>query len=70
LTRYGLDTLCLCGILKGRIKALDLNLANMSDDLRKRYEIKDSVITGVEAQSAAADKRLNAGDVVVEGCTG
>src|SRR5215475_7958842 len=51
-------------------KTLGLNLANMSDDLRKRYKIKDSVkgvvITGVEAQSAAADKRLNAGDVVVE----
>ena len=42
----------------------------MTDDLRKRYKIKDSVkgvvITGVEAQSPAADKRLNAGDVVVE----
>jgi len=51
-------------------KSLGLNLANMSDDLRKRYKIKDSVkgvvITGVEAQSAAADKRLNIGDVVVE----
>src|ERR1700719_1324985 len=51
-------------------KTLGLNLANMSDDLGKRYKIKDSVkgvvITGVEAQSAAADKRLNAGDVVVE----
>ena len=51
-------------------KTLGLNLANMTDDLRKRYRIKDSVkgvvITGVEAQSPAADKRLNAGDVVVE----
>ena len=51
-------------------KSLGLNLANMSDDLRKRYKIKDSVkgvvITGVEAQSPAADKRLNIGDVVVE----
>jgi serine protease Do len=51
-------------------KTLGLNLANMTDDLRKRYKIKDSVkgvvITGVEAQSAAADKRLNAGDVIVE----
>jgi serine protease Do len=51
-------------------KTLGLNLANMTDDLRKRYKIKDSVkgvvITGVEAQSPAADKRLNAGDVVVE----
>ena len=51
-------------------KTLGLNLANMSDDLRKRYKIKDTVkgvvITGVESQSPAADKRLNAGDVVVE----
>jgi serine protease Do len=51
-------------------KALGLNLANMSDDLRKRYKIKESVngvvITNVDAGSPAADKRLNAGDVVVE----
>ncbi|HEY1154309.1 MAG TPA: Do family serine endopeptidase [Pseudolabrys sp.] len=51
-------------------KALGLNLANMSDDLRKRYKIKDSikgvVITGVDANSPAADKRLQAGFVVVE----
>src|SRR5215831_11414413 len=51
-------------------RSLGLNLANMTEELRKRYKIKDSVkgvvITGVEAQSAAADKRLNAGDVVVE----
>jgi len=51
-------------------KTLGLNLANMTDDLRKRYKIKDSVkgvvITGVEPQSPAADKRLNVGDVVVE----
>jgi len=51
-------------------KTLGLNLSNMTDDLRKRYKIKDSVkgvvITGVEPQSPAADKRLNVGDVVVE----
>src|SRR5262249_54549877 len=51
-------------------KALGLNLANMTDDLRKRYKIKESVngvvITGVDGGSPAADKRLNAGDVVVE----
>jgi serine protease Do len=51
-------------------KALGLNLANMTDDLRKRYKIKESVngvvITGVDGASPAADKRLNAGDVVVE----
>ena len=52
-------------------KALGLNLANMSDDLRKKYKIKDSVkggvvITGVDQGSNAAEKRLSAGDVVVE----
>jgi serine protease Do len=51
-------------------KALGLNLANMNDDLRKKYKIKDAVkgvvITGVEANSAAAEKRLNAGDVIVK----
>jgi serine protease Do len=51
-------------------KALGLNLANMSDELRKKYKIKEAVkgvvITGVEANSAAAEKRLNAGDVIVK----
>jgi len=51
-------------------KALGLNLAGMSDDLRKKFKIKDSVkgvvITGVDANSAAAEKRLNAGDVIVK----
>jgi serine protease Do len=49
---------------------LGLNLSNLSDDLRKRYKIKDTVkgvvITGVDSKSAAAEKRLNAGDVIVE----
>jgi serine protease Do len=51
-------------------KTLGLNLANMTDDVRKRYKIKDNVkgvvITGVDSGSPAADKRLNAGDVIVE----
>jgi len=51
-------------------KALGLNLANMNDDLRKKYKIKDAVkgvvITSVDANSAAAEKRLNAGDVIVK----
>jgi serine protease Do len=51
-------------------KTLGLSLANMTDDLRKRYKIKDTVkgvvITGVDAQSPAADKRLVAGDVIIE----
>jgi serine protease Do len=51
-------------------RTLGLDLAGLSDDLRKRYKIKDSVkgvvITNVEPGSAAAEKRLNAGDVIVE----
>jgi serine protease Do len=51
-------------------KALGLNLANMSDDLRKKYKIKDSVkgvvILEVDANSPAAEKRLSAGDVIVK----
>jgi len=51
-------------------KTLGIELANMSDDLRKRYKIKDAVkgivITGVDANSPAAEKRLSAGDVIVE----
>src|SRR3977135_3647701 len=55
------------GVVK---KTLGLELANMSDDLRKHYKIKDGVkgvvITGIDANSPAADKRLSAGDVIVE----
>ena len=51
-------------------KTLGLELSNMSDDLRKKYKIKDTVkgivILGVDASSPAADKRLNAGDTIVE----
>ncbi|ABA05600.1 peptidase S1C, Do [Nitrobacter winogradskyi Nb-255] len=51
-------------------KALGLDLATLSKDLRARYKIKDSVkgviITEVEADSDAAEKRLSAGDVIVE----
>lgn len=51
-------------------KTLGLNIANMSDDLRKRFKIKDTVkgvvITGIDNNSPAAEKRLNAGDVIVE----
>ena len=51
-------------------KALGLNLANMTDDLRKKYKIKDSVkgvvIVEVDANSPAAEKRLSAGDVIVK----
>ena len=51
-------------------KALGLDLASLSKDLRTRYKIKDSVkgviITGVDSGSDAAEKRLSAGDVIVE----
>ena len=51
-------------------KALGLDLAALSKDLRTRFKIKDSVkgviITGVDNASDAAEKRLSAGDVIVE----
>ena len=51
-------------------KTLGIELANLSGELRKRYKIKDTVkgvvITGVDASSPAADKRLSPGDVIVE----
>ncbi|KJC61198.1 serine protease [Bradyrhizobium sp. LTSPM299] len=51
-------------------KALGLDLAALSKDLRTKYKIKDSVkgviVTGVDASSDAAEKRLSAGDVIVE----
>ena len=51
-------------------KTLGLDLANINDDLRRRYKIKDSVkgvvITAIDATSAAADKQLKPGDTIVE----
>jgi hypothetical protein len=51
-------------------KSLGLDLAALSQDLRSRYKIKDSVkgviITSVDGTSEAAEKRLVAGDVIVE----
>jgi serine protease Do len=51
-------------------KALGLDLAGLSKDLRSRYKIKDSVkgvvITSVDSSSDAAEKRLSAGEVIVE----
>ena len=42
----------------------------MSDDLRKKFKIKESVkgvvILDVDANSAAAEKRLSAGDVILQ----
>jgi TIR domain/PDZ domain len=54
----------------GPKKILGMELVGMSDDLPKRYGIKDTVkgliITGIEQDSPAADKRLSPGDVIVE----
>src|SRR6202158_5354609 len=51
-------------------KALGLDLATLSKDLRNRYKVKDSVkgviITNVDGTSDAADKRLSPGEVIVE----
>jgi serine protease Do len=51
-------------------RALGLDLATLSKDLRSRYKIKDTVkgviITNVEGASDAAEKRLTAGEVIVE----
>ncbi|WP_065752650.1 Do family serine endopeptidase [Bradyrhizobium paxllaeri] len=51
-------------------KALGLDLATLSKDLRTKYKIKESVkgviVTGVDGSSDAAEKRLSAGDVIVE----
>jgi serine protease Do len=51
-------------------KALGLDLATLSKDLRSKYKIKETVkgvvITGVDGKSDAATKRLSAGDVIVE----
>jgi serine protease Do len=51
-------------------KALGLDLATLSKDLRTRYKIKDSVkgvvITNVDGSSDAAEKRLSPGEVIIE----
>ena len=49
---------------------MGLDLATLSKELRTRYRIKDSVkgvvVVNVDNGSDAADKRLSAGDVIVE----
>ncbi|HEY1310505.1 MAG TPA: DegQ family serine endoprotease [Pseudolabrys sp.] len=51
-------------------KALGLDLANLTPELRKKHSIKDKVkgvlITGVDPNSAAAEKRLTPGMVIAE----
>jgi serine protease Do len=51
-------------------KALGLDLADINDDLRKKYDIKDNVkgavVTAVEQNSFAAEKQMKPGDTIVE----
>jgi serine protease Do len=51
-------------------RALGLELSPITDDLKKRFSIKDNVkgvvVTRVDPNSAAADKRIAPGDVIVE----
>jgi serine protease Do len=51
-------------------KVLGLDLAALTKTLRTQYKIRDSVkglmITGVDPGSDAAEKRLGAGDVIIE----
>jgi serine protease Do len=50
---------------------LGLELSRLTDELRARYQIKDSVkggvlITSVDPNSSAAEKRLQAGEILLE----
>jgi serine protease Do len=53
-------------------KTLGLELSSLSDDLRKKFKIRDDIkgvlVTGVDPSLAMSDpdKRLNPGDVIVE----
>ena len=51
-------------------KALGMEFSALSDEVRKKFKIKDSikgvVVTNVDANSPAADKRMQAGEVIVE----
>ncbi|WP_245513332.1 DegQ family serine endoprotease [Enterovirga rhinocerotis] len=51
-------------------RALGLELSAVSEDLRRRYGIKDGqkgvVITRVDPNSSAADKRIQPGELIVE----
>lgn len=51
-------------------QAMGLSLSGLTDELRRRYSIKDTVkgvvVTRVDPNSPAADKRIQAGDVLVE----
>jgi serine protease Do len=51
-------------------KALGLDLADINEELRKKFNIKDNVkgavVTAVEQNSAAAEKQVRVGDTIVE----
>lgn len=51
-------------------KVLGLDLSALTEDARRRYNIKDNVkgvvVTKVDPNSAASDKRIQPGDVIVE----
>jgi len=51
-------------------QALGLNLSNLTDDLRRRYGIKDTlkgvVVMRVDPNSTAADKQIKPGELIVE----
>jgi serine protease Do len=53
-------------------KTLGMELSSLTDDLRKKFKVRDNVkgvlVTGVDpgVAQAAADKRLSPGDVIVE----
>lgn len=50
--------------------SLGMSLSNLTDDLRQKFSIKDGVdgvvITDVAANSSAAEKRIQAGDVITK----
>jgi tetratricopeptide (TPR) repeat protein len=52
------------------VRKLGLELGNMSDDLRKRYNIKDTlkgvVITDIHASSPAANQPWRPGNIIIE----
>ena len=51
-------------------KTLGLEVSSITDELRKRFQIKEGVkgvlITKVDPSAAAAEKRVSAGDVIIE----
>ena len=50
--------------------ALGMQLSQLTDDIRKKFAVKDTVkgvaVTGIDAGSPAGDKAIKPGDVVVE----